>query len=51
MSEQDPDSLTANPSNQEAATSFLSSSIRGQTEWKPKLQKINQTDHLDHNLV
>ena len=23
---------------------------RRQTEWKPELQKTNQTDHLDHNL-
>ena len=50
------------PSHQEACTNLLSSSIRGQTEeerttmpwplgWKPLLQKTNQTDHMDHNLV
>ena len=30
---------------------LLSSSIRGQTEWKSQPQKTNQTDHMDHNLV
>ena len=30
--------------------SLLSFSIRRQTEWKPELQKTNQTNHLDHNL-
>ena len=50
-SEQDPDSSTAGSSHQEASTSLLSFSIRGQTEWKSQLQKTNQTDHLDHSLV
>ena len=49
--EQDPVFPTASPSHQEACTSFLSSSIRGQTEWKPQSQNTNQTDHRDHNLV
>ena len=35
-SEQDPDSPTASSSQQEASTSLLSLSIRGQTEWKPQ---------------
>ena len=39
------------PCHQEASTSLLFLSIRGQREWKPQLQKINQTDHLDHSLV
>ena len=30
--------------HQEASTSFLSSSITGQTEWKPQSEKTNQTD-------
>ena len=38
-------------SHQEASTSLLPSSIRGQTEWKPQSQKTNQTDHMDHSLV
>ena len=42
---------TASPSQQEASTSFLSLSIRGQIEWKPQLQKTKQTDHMDHNLI
>jgi len=37
--EQDPDSPTANPSQQKPFTSLLSSPIRGQTDWKP--QKTN----------
>ena len=37
-------------SHQEASTSLLSLSIRGQTECKPQLQKTNQTDHLNHSL-
>ena len=49
--EQDPVFCTASSSHQEACTSFLSSSIRGQTEWKPQSQNTNQTDHRDHNLV
>ena len=36
---------------QEASTSLLSSSIRGQTEWKPQSQKTNQTDHMGHSFV
>ena len=47
--EQDPDSPTANPSHQKPFTSLLSSSIRGQTDWKP--QKTHQTDHMVHSLV
>ena len=35
----------------EASTSLLSVSLRGQREWKPWLQKTNQTDHLNHSLV
>ena len=46
-----PDSPTVSPSHQEASTSLLSLSIRGQTEWKPQSQKTNQTDHMDHSLV
>ena len=49
-SDQDPDSPTASPFHQEASISLLSFSIRGQTEWKPQLQKTNQTDHLDHSV-
>ena len=40
-SEQDPDSPTASPFHQRASTSLLS--IRGQTQWKPRSQKTNQT--------
>ena len=50
-SEQDPDFPTASPSNQEASTNCLSFSIRGETEWTPQSQKINQTDHVNHSLV
>ena len=50
-SEQDLDSPTASPSHQEASTSLLFFSIRGQTEWKPQSQRTNQTDHMDHSLV
>ena len=32
-------------------TTALTSSIRGQMEWKPQAQKTNQTDHRDHRLV
>ena len=32
-------------------TSLLSLSFRGQTEWKPQLQKTNQTVHLDHSCT
>jgi len=35
----------------EASTSLLSLSLRGQREWKPWLQKTNQTDHLNHSFV
>ena len=50
-SDQDPDSPTSSPFCQEASTSLLSLPIRRQAEWKPKLQKTNQTDHLDHSLI
>ena len=49
--EQDPVFPTASPSHQEASSSLLSSSIRGQTEWKPQSQQTNQTNHLDHSLA
>ena len=49
--EQDPISPTVSLLNQKASISLLSFSIRGQTEWKPQLQKTNQSDHMDHNLV
>ena len=60
--EQDPVFPTVSPSHQEACSSLLSSSIRGQTEeartinlqtpkWKPQSQKANQNDHMDHSLV
>ena len=45
------DSATANLSYQEDSTTFLSLSIRGQTDWKPQSQKTNQFDHKDHSLV
>ena len=41
----------ASPSHQEASTSLLSLSVRGQTEGKPQSQKMNQTDQMDHSLV
>ena len=50
-SEQNPVSPSVSLSHQEASISFLSFSIRGQTEWKPQSQKTKQSDHLDHNLV
>ena len=50
-SEWDLVSPTVTLSHQEASTSLLSLSIRGQTEWKPQPQKTNQTDHMDHSLV
>ena len=31
--------------------SLLSFSIRGQTDWKPQLQKTNRFDYMNHNLV
>ena len=49
--EQDPVFPTASSSHQEVSTSLLSSSIRGQTEWKPQSQETNQTEHMDHSLV
>ena len=49
--EQDPDSPTTSPSHQEASTSLLSFSIRGQTDWKSQSQKTNQSNHMDHSLV
>ena len=49
--EQDPVSPTVSPSNQEACISLLSSSIRGQTEWKAQSQKTNQNDHTDYSFV
>ena len=50
-SEQDPDSPTASPSHQEASTSLLSLSIRGQIEWKQQSQKTIPTGHMYHSLV
>ena len=50
-SEQDPVSPQVSLSHQEASISLLSLFIRRQTEWKPKSQKTNQTDHMDHSLV
>ena len=50
-SEQDLDFPTAGPSHQEASTSLLFLSIRGQTDWKPQSQRTNQTDRMDHSLV
>ena len=58
--EQDPVFCTASPSHQEACTSLLSSSIRGQTEearttipqlpeWKPQLLKAHKNDNMDHS--
>ena len=49
--EQDPVSPTVSLSHQEASISFLSSSVREETEWKPQSQKTNQTDHMGHSLV
>ena len=51
LPEQGPVLPTARPFHQEAYTNLLSSSIRGQTEWKPQSQKTNQTDHMNHSLV
>ena len=50
-SEQDPIFPTVSFSLQEASTGLLFLSIRGQTEWKPRSQKTNQTDHMDHSPV
>ena len=42
---------TISLSHQEASTSLLSLSIRGQIEWKPQSQRTNQSDHhMDHSL-
>ena len=49
--DQDPVLPIANLSHQEASTSLLSLSIRGQTEWKPQSQKTNQTDHMDQTCL
>ena len=38
-------------SYQKASKSLLSFCIRGQTDWKPQSQKMNQTDHMDQSLV
>ena len=35
---------------QGASIRLVSSSIRGQTNWKPQLQKTDQSDHMDHAL-
>ena len=43
--EQDPVFPMASSSHQEAYTRLLSSSIRGQTEWKPQSQKRYYTKH------
>ena len=43
-SEQDPVTLSVSLSHQEASESLLSSSIRGQTDWKLQSQKTNQSD-------
>ena len=45
-SEQDLVSPSVSLSHQEDSISLLSFSIRGQTEWKPQLQKTNQSDHM-----
>ena len=46
-----PSSPSVSLSHQEAFISLLSFSIRGQTDWKPPSQKINQSNHMDHSLV
>ena len=59
---QDPVFPKASPSHQEACTSLLSSSIRGQTEkaritiskppeWKLQSHKDKQNDHMGHSLL
>ena len=50
-SKQDPISPSVSLFHQEAYISLLSLSITGKTEWKPQLQKTNQTDYMDHSLV
>ena len=49
--EQDPVSSSVSLSHHKASISLLSFSIRGQTVWKPQLQKPNQSSHMDHSLV
>ena len=34
-----------------SSISLLSLSTKGQTDFKPQSQKINQSDHMDHGLV
>ena len=50
-SEQHPVFPTTSPSHKEAWINPLSSSIRGQMEWKLQSQKANQNDHMDHSFV
>ena len=50
-SEQDSVSPSVSLSLQEASISLLSSSIRGQTEWKPPSQKTNQSDDMDQSCL
>ena len=50
-SEHDSVSLSVSVSQEEASISLLSFSIRGQTEGKPRPQKTNQMDPMDHSLV
>ena len=50
-SEQDTVSPSVSLSHQEASINVLPFSIRQQTDWKPQLQKTNQSDHMDHSLV
>ena len=49
--EQDPVFPMASPIHQAACTHLLSSSIRGQREWKPQSCKTKLTDHMDHSFV
>ena len=46
-----PSFLHSQPSYQEACTRLLSSSISGQTKWKPQSIKTNQNNHMDHSFV
>ena len=50
-SAQDPVSPSVSLSHQGASISLLPFSIRGQTEWKWRSQKTNQSDHMDHSLA
>ena len=50
-SEQDPVSPSVSLSHQETSISFLFSSIRGQTDWKPQSQKTNQLSQVLGNLA